>query len=320
MTNYYTFTVNHSQIRLDQYLVQKLSGYSRSKIQNHIKLGQVTIDGKIGKSSLILHGNEKVECQFDPEPLNESITPEPMNLDIMYEDDHLAVINKSAGIVIHPGNGNHTGTLLNGLLHHFKVLSHEETTRPGIIHRLDKDTTGVLLVAKNNKSHDSLSEQFSQRLVKKKYLALVWGELKERGHIEGAISRHPRKRQTFTIVEHGGRDSITRFELEKYLPPLSLVKLFPETGRTHQLRVHLKSICHPIFGDETYGGGVKYAKSFHVKYTQLIKRLMRTIQRVALHARKLEIIHPETGDKMSFEAPLPIDFKTALDCLENEQL
>ena len=173
--------MNQSHLRLDQYLVTQLPDYSRSKIQNFIKQGQVTINGETGKPSQILQGNETVECHFENDTVDESIIPEQMGLDISYEDDHLVVINKPAGLVVHPGSGNHTGTLLNGLVYHFQQLSREDSLRPGIVHRLDKDTSGVILVAKNNQSHDQLAKQFNERRVKKEYMALVWGELEAQG-------------------------------------------------------------------------------------------------------------------------------------------
>ena len=319
MTNIYSFSVDQTHLRLDQYLAEQLPNYSRSRIQNYIKRGQVTINGEIVKPSLILKGNETIECYFEPESIDESIIPEQMSLDILYEDDHIIVINKPSGLVVHPGSGNHKGTLLNGLLYHFQKLSREDSLRPGIVHRLDKDTSGIILIAKNDQAHNQLGEQFNQRQVKKEYMALVWGELEAQGIIEGEIGRNPRNRKLFTVVPSGGRDSLTRFEQIKYLPPLSLVNLYPKTGRTHQLRVHLKFISHPIFGDKAYGGGAKYAKSFHVKYTQLINQMMKTIPRVALHARKLEINHPITCEKMSFTAPIPTDFTTAMEILKNAQ-
>ena len=300
-------------------MVKKLPDYSRSKIQSYINSGQVTINGATSKPSLILQGNETIECRFENKPIEESIMPEQMGLDILYEDDHLVVINKPAGLVVHPGNGNFTGTLLNGLLYHFQKLSREDSLRPGIIHRLDKDTSGVILIAKNDQSHDHIGEQFNQRQVKKEYIALAWGELEEQGLIMGEIGRHPKNRQIFTVVPKGGRSAVTHFKRVEYLAPLSMVDLRPETGRTHQLRVHLKSISHPIFGDKPYGGGVKNAKSFHVKYTQLINQLVKAISRVALHARRLQISHPGTGKKMSFTAPIPTDIKTAIEILKNAQ-
>lgn len=319
MIEHYSFTVEESRLRLDQYLVCKLPNISRSKIQNLIKLGQVTINGEPGKSSLILHGNESIECRFEPLIKDESIVSEKMDLNILFEDDHLAVINKPSGLVVHPGSGNWSGTLLNGLVHHFNNLSRQESMRPGIVHRLDKDTSGIIVIAKNDKAHDYLSQQFSERKVKKEYLALAWGKLDDQGIIKGEMGRHTRDRKLFTMVESGGRDSSTSYELIDYLPPLSWLKLFPETGRTHQLRVHLKSIGHPIFCDDAYGGGAKYARSFHVKYTQLLNRLIKTVNRVALHAYSIEICHPHTKEKMKFEAPIPEDLIRAVEILENEK-
>ena len=318
MTEHHSFTVEQSHLRLDQYLAVKLPDVSRTKIQNFIKLGQVTIDGEPVKSSFILQGKETVECNFEPELQDDPIMGEAMSLDILYEDDFLVVINKSAGIVVHPGHGNQSGTLLNGLIHHFQALSYKDSHRPGIVHRLDKDTSGVILVAKNDKVHDDLSLQFNQRKVKKEYHALVWGKLEEKGIIKGKIGRHPRNRQLFAMVGNGGKDSSTQYNLKGHFPPFSWLKLYPMTGRTHQLRVHLKSIGHPIFCDDTYGGGAKYARSFHVKYTQIINRLIKTVNRVALHAHRLEILHPATKKKMIFEAQLPQDLQRALEILNNE--
>ena len=319
MIDHHSFTVEESQLRLDQYLVCKLPEYSRSKIQNLIKLGQVTINGEPAKSSLILHGNESIECHFEPQIRDESIAGEVIDLNIIYEDESLAVINKQSGLVVHPGSGNWSGTLLNGIIHHFKSLSHQESLRPGIVHRLDKDTSGIIIIAKNDQVHDFMSKQFSQRKVKKQYLALAWGKLEEQGIIKGEMGRHTRDRKLFTMVESGGRDSSTNYKLEEYYPPLSWVRLHPETGRTHQLRVHLKSIGHPIFCDDAYGGGAKYARSFHVKYTQLLNRLIKTVNRVALHAYTIEFCHPSTKEIMKFEAPIPEDLSRALEILKNEK-
>ena len=315
MVEHHLFTVHQSHLRLDQYLADKLPDFSRSKIQRFIKLGQVTIDGEPVKSSLILQGEEIIECHFIPELQDSLIKGEPIDLNIIYEDDALAVINKPAGLVVHPGSGNRSGTLLNGLVFHFKLLSHSNSHRPGIVHRLDKDTSGIIIIAKNDMVHDALSQQFNLRKVKKEYLALSWGKLDEQGIIDGNIGRHPKNRQLFTVLDTGGRDSITQYELDKYLPPLSFVKLYPKTGRTHQLRVHLQSIGHPIFCDDSYGGGPKYAKSFHIRYMQKINCLLKTINRVALHANMIKICHPETMIEMEFKAPLPKDFQLALEIL-----
>lgn len=319
MIEHHSFTVEESHLRLDQYLVCKLPNYSRSKIQNLIKLGQVIINGEPAKSSLILHGNEFIECRFEPHKKDESVIGEPMELNIIFEDNYLAVINKPSGLVVHPGSGNWSGTLLNGLVHHFNNLSHKDSLRPGIVHRLDKDTSGLIIIAKTDQAHDFMSEQFSQRKVKKQYLALAWGKLGDKGIIKGEMGRHTRDRKLFSMVGSGGRDSSTNYKLDKYYPPLSWVRLYPETGRTHQLRVHLKSIGHPIFCDNAYGGGAKYAKSFHVKYTQILNRLIKTVNRVALHAHTIEFAHPSTNEILKFEAPIPEDLNRALEILENDK-
>jgi 23S rRNA pseudouridine1911/1915/1917 synthase len=280
-------------------------------------MGKVTINGLIVKPSFILQGNEKIECRFELEKVDHVISPEKMDLDIIHEDDQLAIINKPAGLVVHPGNGNQRGTLLNGLLHHFHSLSCNNSDRPGIIHRLDKETSGLILIAKNDQSHENLSKQFNQRVVMKEYKALVWGELKEKGTIDENIDRHFRDRKIFTVVSTGGRNALTNYQRDEYLQPMSLVSLFPKTGRTHQLRVHLKFLGHPIFGDVSYGGGKKNAKSFHIKHNQIINRLFKAISRVALHAKKLEFHHPVTNDKMNFTAPMPVDFKNAINILKD---
>jgi 23S rRNA pseudouridine1911/1915/1917 synthase len=318
MPDNFKYDVDEENIRLDQFLVKKLSDVSRSKIQLAIKSGQVLVDGEKLKSSAILKGDEKVEGELLVE-INEDIIAENIPLNILYEDDDLAIINKIPGMVVHPGSGNYNGTLVNALVFHFQALSGLNDSRPGIVHRLDKDTSGVIVIAKNDKSHQHLSQQFAERKVKKTYKAIAWGSVPEKGEIEGLIGRHPANRKAFKMVNNLGRESLTRFMVDEQLLPLSFVTLYPKTGRTHQIRVHLKSIGHPILGDEIYGGGKKMIKSFHVKYTQLLNRLFKNMNRVALHAEKLEITHPATGNKMSFQAPIPDDMVNALNLLRNAQ-
>ena len=315
--NSFSFIVDQSYLRLDQYLSKQLPNFSRSKIQYHIRMGQVTIDGKKVKSSLILQGNETIICCFEDKDDDIPLAAEKMNLNIIYEDDCFAAINKPAGLVVHPGSGNYSGTLLNGLLYHFHELSMLNSSRPGIVHRLDKETSGVILIAKQDQFHENLSKQFHDGKVKKKYKALVWGRLSKDGIIDKKISRHPKDRKIFSVTSGSGKDSFTYYRLDEYFPPISLVDLFPKTGRTHQLRVHLNHIGHPIFGDTNYGGGMKNAKSFHVKYTQIINRLCKVISRVSLHARSIEIKHPKTKKNMNFIAPIPKDFTDAMNILQN---
>ena len=317
MTNSYTFSVDKSFLRLDQYLSMKLPDFSRSKIQHHIKMGQVKIDGKLVKSSLILKGDEIIECCFDDENIDVALESEKMDFDILYEDDSLVVINKPSGLVVHPGSGNYSGTLLNGLLYHFNDLSMMGTSRPGIVHRLDKDTSGVILIAKNDQIHEDLNRQFREQEVKKEYKALVWGKIPDSGTIDEKIARHPKNRKLFSVSSESGRQSYTNYKLDECFPPISIVDLFPKTGRTHQLRVHLKFIGHPIFGDVNYGGGMKNAKSFHVKYTQILNRLGKVMSRVSLHARSIKIQHPKLNETMEFIAPLPQDFQQAINLLKN---
>ena len=317
MTNSYTFSVDKSLLRLDQYLSMKLPDISRSKIQHHIKMGQVKIDGKLVKSSFMLKGNEVIECCFNDKDIDISFQPEEMDLDILYEDDYLAVINKPSGLVVHPGNGNYSGTLLNGLLSHFNNLSMMGSARPGIVHRLDKDTSGVMLIAKKDHIHEGLNRQFRNHRVKKEYKALVWGKIPEGGTIDEKITRHPKDRKLFSVSSSSGRQSYTDYKLDECFPPISIVDLFPKTGRTHQLRVHLKFIGHPIFGDVNYGGGMKNAKSFHVKYTQILNRLGKVMPRVSLHAKSIKIQHPKLKETMEFVAPLPQDFNQAINLLRN---
>jgi len=318
MSDSFTFAVDEENIRLDQFLVKKLTDVSRSKIQLAIKSGQVLVDGEKLKSSAILKGVENVEGELLVE-VQDDIIAEDIPLNILYEDDDLAIINKISGMVVHPGSGNYSGTLVNALVFHFQSLSGLNDSRPGIVHRLDKDTSGVIVIAKNDKSHQHLSRQFAERKVKKVYKAIAWGGVPEEGEIEGLIGRHPANRKVFKMVNNLGRKSLTTFMVEEHLSPLSFVTLHPKTGRTHQIRVHLKSIGHPILADEMYGGGKKMIKSFHVKYTQLLNRLFKNMNRVALHAEKLEVTHPTTGKKMRFQAPIPDDMVNALNLLRNAQ-
>ena len=318
MQDSFQYEVDEENIRLDQFLVKKLIGVSRSKIQLAIRSGQVSVDGQNLKASAILKGCEKVSGVLVVEPQDE-ILAQNIPLDILYEDDDLAIINKVSGMVVHHGSGKYDKTLVNALMYHFESLSSLNTPRPGIVHRLDKDTSGIIIIAKNEKSHQILSKQFADRKVKKVYKAIAWGGVPEKGEVDGLIGRDPSNRKAFKIVYNLGRESLTRFTVDEHLPPLSYVTLYPKTGRTHQIRVHLKAIGHPILADDMYGGGKKMIKSFHVKYTQLLNRIFKNMNRVALHAEKLEITHPTTGVKMRFQSPIPADMYNTLNLMRNAQ-
>ena len=212
-------------------------------------------------------------------------------------------------MVVHPGAGNHTGTLLNGLLFHFDKLSLKNTVRPGIVHRLDKETSGIILVAKTDKTHYNLSDQFADRKIKKVYRAIVWGEIDEEGEIKLFIKRHKHNRIKFTVDEKDGRFAMTKYKKLKYKNPFSYVELYPFTGRTHQIRVHMSSMNHPIILDELYGGGKNKLMGYHPDYKLFITDVLKVINRFALHAYSIEFKHPETKKIVRFNAPLTEDFE-----------
>ena len=250
-------TPDQTGARLDQFLVKNL-GWSRARLQKLLKAGLVTVDGAPQAASHKVRAGEAVSVQVPlPEPSH--LLPEPLALEIIFEDRDLVVINKPPGLVVHPGAGHRTGTLLNALLHHCPELKEiGEVSRPGLVHRLDKDTSGLLVVAKTALAHQALVSQFAARETRKTYLALVWGRLPEpEGRIDKDIGRHPTQRHKMTAHPRRGKVAATRWLVRREFPgPLTLVELSPETGRTHQLRVHLASEGHPVLGDATYGGGV----------------------------------------------------------------
>ena len=242
-------------IRLDHFLTKSLTEYSRSQIQLLIRSGKILVNNKNCKTGYALELNDIISI-LHPEREKEmsTINPEPMDLEILYEDEDIAVINKPSGMVVHPGKGNTSKTLANGIVHHFNHLSNVNgLTRPGIVHRLDKDTSGLILIAKSNSAHNILSEQFKNRQVKKEYYALTWGLWKEKeGQIDKPLQRD-RKDPTRFCISISGKKSVTKFQVYKEFQHSSLIKFFPKTGRTHQIRVHSASLGHPIFGDEKYG-------------------------------------------------------------------
>ena len=253
------------------------------------------------------------EIEYD-----DNILPEPLEIDILYEDNHIAVVNKPAGIVVHPGIGNSTGTLVNGLMNHFKNLSDiNGRVRPGIVHRLDKDTSGAILIAKTNDAHAKISRQFSNREVKKQYTALVWGKWKIRnGEINEPIARTKKDPTLYAVLE-GGKSSITDFKIEKYFPHLTEMSFFPKTGRTHQIRVHSAHLGYPVFGDEKYGGGITKARGFLPEFSRFYDKELKKFKRNALHAKRLEIIHPISKNPIIFKAPLPKEYLSLVNSIDS---
>jgi len=312
--------LQNSSDRIDTFLSSVYKNISRSQFKYIIKEGHVTINGKVAKSSSILNFNDKISISnFEVSNNNNNeIEPEKISLDIIFEDDDILVINKKSGIIVHPGAGNYNGTIANGIQYYLRN-SKKNIKRAGIVHRLDKETSGVLIIAKNNFSLMNLSEQFYNREVHKEYIAFALGEVPLQGEIKGYLSRNNRNRKifSFTSNELKGRFSHTVYRRLFYNHPISIVKLFPSTGRTHQIRAHLKSIGKPIIADSSYSGGKEVIKSFHSDYSSFLKRIYKIINRVALHAYKLEIRHPVSMKKMVFKVDLPNDMMLAKKLIKN---
>jgi 23S rRNA pseudouridine1911/1915/1917 synthase len=245
------------------------------------------------------------------------IIPEDIPLNIVYEDDYLLVINKPPGLVVHPGHGNYSGTLVNGLAWHFRELPlfNSSDPRPGLIHRIDKNTSGLLVVAKTVEAKVNLSLQFFEKSTKRKYIALVWGDLaNEEGTITGNIGRSPKNRQVFTVYPEGdhGKHAVTHYKVIERLGYVNLVECRLETGRTHQIRVHMKYIGHPLFNDDNYGGDQILRGTTYTKYKQFVKNCFEILPRQALHAQTLGFVHPATGEEMLFESDLPDDLANVI--------
>lgn len=280
--------------RIDKYLSTVIEGKTRSFIQGLIADKAVTVNGKIIKSNYKLKSNDEIVIIL-PEPIELDVKAENIDLNIVYEDSDVIVINKPKNMVVHPAPGNYTGTLVNGLLYHCKDLSGiNGVIRPGIVHRIDKDTTGILVIAKNDEAHNSLAKQFKDHSIKREYYALVEGRFsKESGTIDKPLGRNKKDRLKMDIVEDGRR-AVTHYEvLEQYDKGVSLIKCTLETGRTHQIRVHMASIVHPLVGDQTYG----------------YKKQKFKIEGQALHAKTLGFIHPTTGEYIEFTSDLPEYFE-----------
>lgn len=314
--------------RVDHYLSRLYPNYSRALFQRAIETKAVTINGLPVKSSRRLRVNDRVSVRL-PELPDSSLPAENIPLEILYEDDALVVLNKAAGMIVHPGKGNYGGTLAAALQFHFDQLSDVAGQfRPGIVHRLDRDTTGVIVIAKNNQVHNKLSAQFEQRTVQKEYRAIVWEELNfDSDYIETYVRVHPRQREKMQVCAAGGnaREAVTFYETLERLGGFTYVRLRPRTGRTHQLRVHMQHIGHPIVADRAYGGrnvlkrsDLSDSSGTATGPTEGAARKI-LIARQALHAFRLEFDHPQSGQRMAIDAPLPEDFERTLAALRNRE-
>ena len=296
--------------RLDHYLLDNLTKYSRSRLQSFIRCGQILVNGNKCKTGYSLEMNDIIQVDLLKEESNlKKLIPENLNLTIIHEDESIVVINKPAGIIVHPGAGINSGTVANGLAYHFQKLSNiNGDLRPGIVHRLDKDTSGVMVIAKTNSAHTFLADQFKDRKVKKKYIGLTWGPWDNaNGEINEPLLRD-KKDPTKYSVNANGKNSITKYEVEKIFRHSSLVSFFPLTGRTHQIRVHASYCGHPIFGDEKYGGGMSRSEGFLPEFKSHYKKLIQKFNRHALHAEMLELIHPTSNQIVKFDVPLPQEY------------
>lgn len=310
------FPPENEPTRIDLFLSCEMKGESRAMVQRLIETGNVLVDGKQVRTSLKLKGGEQIEINIPP-PLPATPLAEAIPLEVLYEDSDLIVINKAAGMVVHPGAGNTSGTLVNALLAHCSDLAGiGGELRPGIVHRLDKGTSGVLVAAKHDRAHHALSEQFSSHTVKRIYQALIFGSPQEdTGKIEGIIGRHPTERLRLSGNAKNGKHAVTRWKVKERYGRVSLVELRLETGRTHQIRVHMTEAGFPLLGDPLYPDG---GRCNNIPDTQL-RGMINRLGRQALHARCLGFIHPTSGEYMEFTSEAPDDLQALLDYLRKEK-
>ena len=300
----YDWTIEPSDAgeRIDKYISLQNEDWSRSQVQSWIKEGRVTVDGEPVKSNYKLQAEDELTLRVPP-PREMAILPEPMPLDIVYEDSDVVVVNKPRGLVVHPAPGHYSGTLVNGLLAHCKDLSGiNGVLRPGVVHRIDKGTSGLLMVAKNDKAHMGLAKQLKEHSVNRTYVAIVHGVIQhEMGTIEAPIGRDPKNRQQMAVVFENSKHAVTHFIVQERFKDYTLVELKLETGRTHQIRVHMKYIEHPLAGDPKYG-----------------PKQTLELNGQALHAKTLGFVHPRTGERLEFEAPLPEDLEQTIAYLRQQ--
>ena len=303
-------------LRVDKFLMNFIENATRNKIQLAIKAGNVLVNDSEVKANYKVKPQDVVRVVLAHPPHENLLVPEDIPLDIVYEDEELIVIDKPAGLVVHPGHGNYNGTLVNGLIHHFQNLPRNSSDRPGLIHRIDKDTSGLLVVAKTDFSMAHLARQFFDRTTQRRYLALVWGSVEhDEGTIEGHIGRSQRNRLQMEVYPEGdhGKPAVTHYRVLERFSYVTLVECRLETGRTHQIRAHFKYLGHPLFNDERYGGDKILKGTTFTKYRQFVENCFKVLPRQALHARTLGFEHPTTGEHMHFESPIPEDMSACLE-------
>ncbi|MCW5517738.1 RluA family pseudouridine synthase [Muriicola sp. Z0-33] len=303
-------------LRVDKFLMNFIENATRNKIQQAAKAGNIWVNDKIVKQNYKVKAGDEVRVLFEHPPYEFLLSPENIPLDIVYEDEVLLVVNKPAGMVVHPGHGNYSGTLINALLYHIEHLPVNSNQRPGLVHRIDKDTSGLLVVAKTEDAMAHLAKQFFDKTSEREYIALVWGNIEEdSGTVEGHIARHPKNRLQMTVYPEGdqGKEAVTHFEVLERLGYVTLIRCKLETGRTHQIRVHMKHIGHTLFNDERYGGNKILKGTTFSKYKQFVENAFKILPRQALHAKTLGFIHPLTKKHMQFNSELPEDLANCID-------
>ena len=309
---HHRFTASKGQepLRVDKFLMNFIENATRNKIQQAAKKGHIWVDDTIVKQNYKVKAGDEVKVLFEHPPHEFLLTPEDIPLDIVYEDDALLVVNKAAGMVVHPGHGNYSGTLINALLFHTKDLPANSNERPGLVHRIDKDTSGLLVVAKTEAAMTHLAKQFFDKTSEREYIALVWGNMEDdSGTVEGNIARNPKNRLQMQVFPDGdeGKEAVTHYEVLERLGYVTLVSCKLETGRTHQIRVHMKYIGHTLFNDERYGGDRILKGTTFTKYKQFVDNAFKVLPRQALHAKTLGFVHPVSKKPMRFDTEIPQD-------------
>ncbi len=321
---HFSITVDKGQsaLRIDKFLMVRIENATRNKIQQAAENGNILVNNEPIKSNYKVKPGDLIQVMLSTPPRENDVIAENIPLNIVYEDDQIAVVDKAPGMVVHPGHGNYTGTLVNALKYHFDNLPSmsAELERPGLVHRIDKDTSGLLVIAKTELAMNHLALQFAAHTTDRLYNAVVWGSVEqEQGTITGHIGRHVKDRMQMAVFEDGseGKHAITHYRILERFSYVTLVECKLETGRTHQIRAHFKHIGHPLFNDERYGGERILKGTTFSKYKQFIENCFKACPRQASHARTLGFIHPTTGEKMSFESPLPADMVDLLDRWRN---
>ncbi|MEO7923943.1 MAG: RluA family pseudouridine synthase [Chitinophagaceae bacterium] len=306
-------------LRIDKFLVNRIEGATRNKVQQAINTGMVTVNGKEIRPNYKVKPQDSIIVFSDMSPEETGVVPEKMVLDIFYEDDELMIINKPAGMVVHPGSGNYSGTLLNGISYYLQqqnpAISEDSLPRFGLVHRIDKNTSGLLVLAKTDKAMRQLAKQFFDHTVRRQYLALVWGDLaKDSGTIVAHVGRHLRFRKLFEAYPEGdhGKEAITHYKVVERFGYVTLVECVLETGRTHQIRVHMKYLGHPLFNDDFYGGDKIVKGTVYAKYKQFVENCFQVCRRQALHAKTLGFVHPTSGQEVFFDTDVPADMEQVI--------